>query len=140
MTSQINYSAINSTYPVASQDNNTQGFRDNFAATKTTLQYANSEITDLQINSAVLNSSNNFGGNQIYNAEFKYNSQTVFPHGSINGNVILNWQNGQVQEVISPTDNTTAFRNAFLVASAAGLNWYCTSGNYVITGSVFNVN
>ena len=53
MTSQINYTAIDTAYPVAGQDNDTQGFRDNFAATKTALQYANSEITNLQTNSAL---------------------------------------------------------------------------------------
>ena len=71
MTSQINYSAIDATYPVAGQDNDSQGFRDNFTAIKTALQYAKSEITDVQTNGAVVNSANNFAGNQLYNAEFK---------------------------------------------------------------------
>lgn len=34
------------------------------------------------------------------------------------------------------TDNTTAFRNTFLAASANGKNWYCPAGNYIITGTV----
>lgn len=34
------------------------------------------------------------------------------------------------------TDNTTAFRNAFLAARALGFNWYCPAGNYIITGTV----
>ena len=51
MTSQINPTAINDQYPVAAQPNNTQGFRDNFAGTKTNFEYAAEEITELQTKS-----------------------------------------------------------------------------------------
>lgn len=34
------------------------------------------------------------------------------------------------------TDNTTAFRNAFLAARTNSKHWYCPDGNYIITGSV----
>jgi len=50
MTSNINPNNIDGTYPVAGQDNNSQGFRDNFTNTKTNFQYAADEITDLQNN------------------------------------------------------------------------------------------
>lgn len=53
MTSAINPNNINGAYPVAGQDNNSQGFRDNFTNTKTNFQYAADEITALQ-NSAIL--------------------------------------------------------------------------------------
>ena len=53
MTSQINPNNIDGAYPVAGQDNDSQGFRDNFTNTKTNFQYAGVEITDLQ-NKAVL--------------------------------------------------------------------------------------
>lgn len=109
MTSQINYSNIDASYPVAGQDNDTQGFRDNFSAIKTALQYANSEITDLQSNSAVLNAANNFGGNQIYNAELLYNSQTVFDHGTVSGTVALSWQDGPIHTVTTSGNITLTF-------------------------------
>jgi hypothetical protein len=48
MTSAINPNNIDGTYPIAGQDNNTQGFRDNFTNTKTNFQFAAEEITDLQ--------------------------------------------------------------------------------------------
>jgi hypothetical protein len=48
MTSQINFGAINTSYPVAGVDNNSQGFRDNFTNTKTNFEFAATEITDLQ--------------------------------------------------------------------------------------------
>jgi hypothetical protein len=51
MTSNINFSAIDETYPVAGKDNNSQGFRDNFSATRAGLATAKAEISDLQIKS-----------------------------------------------------------------------------------------
>jgi hypothetical protein len=53
MTSQINPNNIDGAYPVAGQDNNSQGFRDNFTNTKNNFSYAAAEITALQ-NSSVL--------------------------------------------------------------------------------------
>ena len=55
MTSAINPNNIDGQYPVAGQDNNSQGFRDNFTNTKTNFQYAKDEITQLQ-NASLLKS------------------------------------------------------------------------------------
>jgi hypothetical protein len=43
MTSQINTSQIDETYPKAGQDNNSQGFRDNFTYIKDSLVVAASD-------------------------------------------------------------------------------------------------
>lgn len=51
--SEIVYDTINGTYPVAGQDNDTQGFRDNFTIIKTGLSVANSEITSLETRSVL---------------------------------------------------------------------------------------
>ena len=48
MTSQITSSNIDGNFPVAGQDNPSQGFRDNFTNTKNNFAYAASEISDLQ--------------------------------------------------------------------------------------------
>ena len=50
MTSQINPNNIDGAYPVAGQDNNSQGFRDNFTNIKVNFQYAEDEINDLDTN------------------------------------------------------------------------------------------
>lgn len=74
MTSQIVSSTIDADYPVSGQDNDSQGFRDNFTIIKDGLAVAASEITDLQTYSAKLGNSegteviNDFGGNIIANA------------------------------------------------------------------------
>ena len=74
MTSAINPNNIDGTYPVAGQDNNSQGFRDNFTNIKTNFQYAEDEITDLQ-NNVILKSAlsgttlnNNMNGSVLSNA------------------------------------------------------------------------
>lgn len=51
MTSQINFDIIDEQYPVAGQDNDSQGFRDNFNSIKDALSTAKVEISTLQTNS-----------------------------------------------------------------------------------------
>ena len=50
MASNINPNNIDGSYPVAGQDNNSQGFRDNFTNIKVNFQYAEEEINDLETN------------------------------------------------------------------------------------------
>jgi hypothetical protein len=48
MTSAINPTTISTTFPIAGQDNDSQGFRDNFAAIESNFVTAAEEITALQ--------------------------------------------------------------------------------------------
>ena len=48
--SNINPQNIDGTYPIAGQDNNSQGFRDNFTNTVNNFTFAAAELTDLQNN------------------------------------------------------------------------------------------
>jgi len=48
MASNIDPSSIDTTYPVAGQDNDSQGFRDNFTNIKDNFTEAETEIEDLQ--------------------------------------------------------------------------------------------
>lgn len=50
MPSNINPNNIDITYPIAGQDNDTQGFRDNFRNLKNNLSTARTEISALQDN------------------------------------------------------------------------------------------
>lgn len=85
MTSAISYSSIDETYPVAGQDNNSQGFRDNFNYIKTGLATAASEITDLQTNTVKSNASNDLNANLIENFEYNNAYGTVANVGAISG-------------------------------------------------------
>lgn len=53
MPSTINANNIDILYPIAGQDNDTQGFRDNFRNIKNNLNTASAEITALQANVAL---------------------------------------------------------------------------------------
>ena len=57
MASTITTTGFDAAYPVAGQDNDSQGFRTNFTVTKTALEAARDEITALQTNTAKLNAS-----------------------------------------------------------------------------------
>jgi hypothetical protein len=48
MASSINPNNIDTAYPIAGQDNDSQGFRDNFTNIKSNFQFAEQEIDDLQ--------------------------------------------------------------------------------------------
>lgn len=58
-TTYIN--SINTNYPVPGVDNDTQGFRDNYANIKSSLSTLAGEVSTLQLNGVVTNENNNFG-------------------------------------------------------------------------------
>jgi hypothetical protein len=97
MTSQINPFNIDGTYPIAGQDNNSQGFRTNFTNTQTNFEYAAQEITDLQNNvllKAALNGTtlnNNMNGSLLFNAQTQQMTQTVVPLGTVTTTATLNF-------------------------------------------------
>lgn len=69
----INYSGINVNYPVAGQDNDSQGFRDNFSAISGAFSQADASLTGLTTSTAKLNVDNDFLSNGISHAVFKNN-------------------------------------------------------------------
>jgi len=125
MTSAINPQNIDGTYPVAGQDNDSQGFRDNFTNIKTNFQFAANEITDLQ-NKAVLKSAltgttlnNNMGGSILSDAQLQDMSETKVALGTTSGTVTLNYVAGPYYTVTTSGSITLAFTN-FPVAGATG--------------------
>ena len=78
MASNINYASVDENFPVAGQDNDSQGFRDNFATIKSSLASAKSEISDLQENTAKLDVNNNFNQTVISNAKLRNTPQVYF--------------------------------------------------------------
>jgi hypothetical protein len=112
MASNIVPGNIDGTYPKAGQDNSSQGFRDNFNATKNNFQFAKDEIETLQTNKASVNAPSNFTDNEVTRAKFKDTSETVYPHGSVaSGSVTLNHENGHYQTLTITADTTFAFSN-----------------------------
>jgi hypothetical protein len=117
MTSAINPNDIDGTYPVAGQDNNSQGFRDNFTNTKTNFQYAANEITDLQTNvvlKAALTGTvldNDMGGSPLSNANISDFSAVAAILGTLSGSVTINYVAGHYQTVTTGGSISLAFTN-----------------------------
>lgn len=97
MASNINYTSIDETYPIAGKDNDSQGFRDNFGYIKNSLSAAKSEIETLQLNTAKLNASNEFNENTISGAQFINCGETFYDGQIVNVNTLVEYTNGSLQ-------------------------------------------
>lgn len=95
MASNVNPNNIDGTYPVAGQDNDSQGFRTNFTNIKNNFIYTKSEIEDIQAK-AVLKAAltgtvvdNNMAGTIFRSAEIKDLRESRVDLGSAVGTVTL---------------------------------------------------
>ena len=102
--SAINTNGINTSYPVAGVNNNTQGFRDNFTSIKNNLTTAATELTDLQnkviVKSALKGSSlnNDMANTMISNVLTKsFRASTYNLGNNISETQLLNVSAGDVQ-------------------------------------------
>lgn len=120
MTSQINPTAINDQYPVAGQPNNTQGFRDNFAGTKTNFEYAAEEITELQTksilnaaldNGSALTTQNNMLGAPLIGAKIRNFSADSVNIATTSGPITLDYSQGHYQRIATTGNISLGFSN-----------------------------
>ena len=115
MTSQVNPNNIDGTYPVAGQDNDSQGFRDNFTNIRNNFTFSKAEIEDLQnkvvLKSALLNTtlSNDFAGNAMVNPALTSWRETYNNIGSASGSVTINFVNGNFQKLTMSGATTLVF-------------------------------
>ena len=114
--STINTNAINVNYPVPGVNNNSQGFRDNFASIKTNLNLAATEITDLQskvvvkqaLTGTVIN--NDMANTLISNASTRSFRATTYNLGSaLSGTVLVDISLGDVQYGTVAGDTVISF-------------------------------
>jgi hypothetical protein len=117
MPSQINPNNIDGSYPVANQDNNSQGFRDNFTNIKVNFQDAAAEITDLQ-NKAVLKAAltggvldNNMNDVLLYAARIQDFSATKVTIGATTGAIAVNYALGHYQGITTTGSISLSFTN-----------------------------
>lgn len=95
--SNINPNNIDGTYPVAGQDNDSQGFRDNFTNIKNNFTFAKGELEDLA-SKAILKSAlvggvlnNDMAGSIIKNAGIQGFREPRIDHQSLAGDYTLNF-------------------------------------------------
>ena len=115
MSSNINASNIDGTYPVAGQDNDSQGFRTNFTNIKNNFTYAKSEIDDLQskviLKSALTGSAldNNMAGALFRAAEVRDLRETRSALGTTSGTLSLDHANRHYYTVTTSSSITLSF-------------------------------
>lgn len=97
MASSISTTSIDATFPVAGQDNDSQGFRNNFNTVKNNFTAAKSEIEALQTNTAKLNASNDFLGNDVSGANLIANTEKIYAGGTITSPQNVSFTNGNYQ-------------------------------------------
>ena len=111
MASNIVPGNIDGTFPIAGQDNSSQGFRDNFTAIKNNFEDAKTEIEDLQTNKASTSSNTSFNNYTVSEAVFKDTALTVYAHGTTSGTKTLDHTNGHYHTLTTSGNVTLAFAN-----------------------------
>lgn len=115
--SNINPNNVDGTYPIAGQDNDSQGFRDNFTNIKNNLTFAKAEIEDLAskvvLKSALTGTtlSNDFSDSVMSGAKIIDFSETRYDLGTASGTITLNHVNGHYQTVTTGGGISIAFSN-----------------------------
>lgn len=134
MASNINPNNIDGSYPVAGQDNSSQGFRDNFTNIRQNFQFAENEINDLQskviLKAALVGGvlDNDMNDNLLYAAairDFSAPRVTVTPDA---GTATINYSAGHYQTIFTSGSITLAF----------GTDWPDT-GNYGLVKVQINI-
>ena len=111
MSSNIVPGNIDGAYPVAGQDNSSQGFRDNFTAIKNNFTEAKTEIESLQDNKASTNANTSFNDYIVSRAVLKDCGETVYAHGTTSGSITLNHENGHYQTLTTSGSISLGFSN-----------------------------
>jgi hypothetical protein len=111
MASSITTTSIDATFPVAGQDNDSQGFRDNFSQIKTQITTAGTEITALQSSRATTNATTDFNGHDIKRANLQDFSQKINALGTVTGSNALNFENANVTTLTTSGNVTLTFTN-----------------------------
>lgn len=117
--SNINPNNIDGTFPIAGQDNSSQGFRDNFTNIRNNFSYAQSEIGDLQAKALTTSAlsggtlTNDMDYNQIYRAQLFSPSQTFLNLGTPTGGttVTLDYAQANFQKFTTNGDYNISFAN-----------------------------
>lgn len=117
MASNINSNNIDGQFPIAGQDNDSQGFRDNFTNIKTNFTYAKAELEDLQskvvLKSALIGESldNGGAGALLTDYELRDCSITRAAKGTTSGTVTINYTEGSYQTITTSGSVQLAFTN-----------------------------
>lgn len=132
MASNINTTTINTSYPIAGQDNDSQGFRDNFSNTNSNFVAAKAEIEDIQskgiFTSALtgMSLSNDMNGTEVKSMKTTDSREKVVSHVATENPLNLGIKAGSYHSVTPNASFTLAFSDG-------------TSADWPATGSYSKV-
>ena len=139
MASSINPNNIDTTYPVAGQDNDSQGFRDNFTNIKSNFEFAETEIDDLQakgiFKSALTGTTldNDMAGAVIKNTKTQAYRATRVALGAVTGSAAIDYSAGNWYSVTTSGSITLAFSNIPATGNQAFITVTVTVANIAHT-------
>lgn len=117
MASNINPYNIDGTFPVAGQDNSSQGFRNNFTNIKNNFTFAQNEINDLQ-SKALLTSAltgqtlnNDLAGGVLKRPQLLAWTSSIIDLGAVAGPVTLDFNSGNYQQITTAGAIALSFIN-----------------------------
>ena len=139
MASSINPNNIDTTYPIAGQDNDSQGFRDNFTNIKSNFEFAETEIDDLQakgifksaLTGTVLD--NDMAGAVIKNTKTQAYRATRIALGAVTGSAAVDYAAGNWYSVTTSGSITLAFSNIPAAGNQAFITVTVTVANIAHT-------
>jgi hypothetical protein len=112
MTSAINPNLISVTFPVAGRDNDSQGFRNNFAEIVGNFTTAASEITALQTNGIDVSlTTNDLIHTTLDRGIYLRSAKAYTTQASVSGTVNIDLENGTVHKITLSADGTITFIN-----------------------------
>jgi hypothetical protein len=133
--SSINPNNINGQYPVAGQDNDSQGFRDNFTNIINNFTFAYNEINDLQQNALLKNPlsgttlSNDMNYAQLVKPQLLNAVETQNPIvGAVSGSKNISWLDGDFQKFTTGGDVVLGITNWPQNGTRAKLRLQITTG------------
>ena len=114
--SSINPNNINGQYPIAGQDNDSQGFRDNFTNIKNNLTFAKSEIEALEQNAILktalpgITLNNEMNNNQLKGVQLLRSTETIKDLATITqSTAVVNWADANFQLFTLAADTVLSF-------------------------------
>jgi len=119
MASTINTTNIDTEFPIAGQDNDSQGFRDNFTNTNTNFVAAKDEIEELQDNVVVkgalvlggISADNDLSSTGLHSAQIRNFRGTVLNTGTVSGAVAIDVSVAPYQKITPTAAITLSFAN-----------------------------
>ena len=140
--------AINQNFPVAGQNNDSQGFRNNFSNIKLALNAVNSEVVDLQMNTMQQYQSNDFGGYDLKNANLVNATVTVAGQKNSSGAVTIDYSQANFwpitllnngKHVVNINNMPTNQKSGNLIVSITTSSLYTQVSFTATTGTVVSL-